>query len=35
MLQRSDRAYWSREWREGFRKIGLALNICVDDLVIE
>jgi hypothetical protein len=35
MLQRSDRAYWSREWRDGFRKIGLALNICVDDLVIE
>ncbi|MGC9198730.1 MAG: DUF3536 domain-containing protein [Acidobacteriaceae bacterium] len=26
-------AYWSREWREGFRKVGLALNIAVDELV--
>jgi alpha-amylase/alpha-mannosidase (GH57 family) len=35
LLRRSDSTYWSREWREGFRKIGLALNICVDELVVE
>jgi alpha-amylase/alpha-mannosidase (GH57 family) len=35
LLRRSDTAYWSREWRETFRRIGLALNIAVDDLVIE
>jgi hypothetical protein len=35
LLRRSDATYWSREWREGFRRIGLALNISVDDLVVE
>jgi len=35
LLQRSDSSYWSREWREGFHKIGKALNICVDELVVE
>jgi len=35
LLLRSDATYWSREWREGFRKIGLALNISVDELVID
>jgi alpha-amylase/alpha-mannosidase (GH57 family) len=35
LLQRSDIAHWSREWREGFHKLGLALNIAVDDLVVE
>jgi alpha-amylase/alpha-mannosidase (GH57 family) len=35
LLRRSDATYWSREWREGFRKVGLALNICVDDLVVD
>jgi alpha-amylase/alpha-mannosidase (GH57 family) len=35
LLRRSDSTYWSREWREGFRKIGLALNISVDELVID
>jgi alpha-amylase/alpha-mannosidase (GH57 family) len=35
LLQRSDSSYWSKEWREGFRRIGLALNICVDNLVVE
>ncbi len=33
LLRRSFAAYWSREWREGFRKVGLALNIAVDELV--
>jgi hypothetical protein len=35
LLRRSDSSYWSREWREGFRNIGLALNISVDELVVE
>ena len=35
LLRRSDATYWSREWRDGFRKIGLALNISVDELVID
>jgi alpha-amylase/alpha-mannosidase (GH57 family) len=35
LLSRSDATYWSREWRDGFRKIGLALNISVDELVID
>jgi hypothetical protein len=35
LLRRSDATYWSREWREGFRKVGLALNIDVDALVID
>jgi alpha-amylase/alpha-mannosidase (GH57 family) len=35
LLRRSDATYWSREWREGFRRVGMALNIAVDELVID
>jgi alpha-amylase/alpha-mannosidase (GH57 family) len=35
LLRRSDSTYWSREWRDGFRKVGEALNISVDELVID
>ena len=35
LLRRSDATYWSREWREGFRKVGIALKISVDDLVVD
>jgi hypothetical protein len=35
LLHRSDSRYWSREWRDGFRAVGLALNISVDQLVVE
>jgi hypothetical protein len=35
LLHRSDAVSWSREWRESFRRLGRALNICVDDLVVE
>jgi alpha-amylase/alpha-mannosidase (GH57 family) len=35
MLHRADAANWTREWRDGFRKLGTALNISVDDLVVE
>jgi alpha-amylase/alpha-mannosidase (GH57 family) len=35
LLRRSDNAYWSQEWREGFRHLGRALHIDVDALVVE
>ncbi|WP_213805383.1 DUF3536 domain-containing protein [Granulicella sp. dw_53] len=35
LLRRSDKEYWSDEWKEGFRKLGMTLNIDVDRLVIE
>ncbi|MFC6645746.1 DUF3536 domain-containing protein [Granulicella cerasi] len=35
MLRRESASEWSVEWREGFRKLGHALNLSVDDLVVE
>jgi alpha-amylase/alpha-mannosidase (GH57 family) len=35
LLRRGDKNYWTDEWREGFKKLGEALNIKVDQLVIE
>jgi hypothetical protein len=35
MLRRSDSQYWSREWREGFMKLGTTMNIAVEELVTE
>ena len=35
LLRRSDANYWSAEWKEDFKRLGKAMNICVDDLVIE
>jgi len=35
LLRRSDKNYWSEEWKEGFKKLGEAMNICVDRLVVE
>ena len=35
LLRRSDKNYWSQEWKDGFKKLGIALNIDVDRLVIE
>ena len=35
LLRRSDVDRWSGEWRGGFRKLGGALNIDVDALVVE
>jgi alpha-amylase/alpha-mannosidase (GH57 family) len=35
LLRRSDRAYWTEEWREDFRKLGETMNIRVDRLVTE
>ena len=35
LLRRTDMNYWSDEWKEDFKKLGKALNISVDELVIE
>jgi Domain of unknown function (DUF3536) len=35
LLRRSDTNYWSAEWKEDFKKLGRAMNISVDELVIE
>jgi hypothetical protein len=35
LLRRSDATYWSAEWKEDFKKLGKAMNISVDELVIE
>ncbi len=35
LLQRSDSAYWSPEWKAGFKELGQAMNISVDELVVE
>lgn len=35
MLRRSNSQYWSREWREGFMKLGTTMNIAVEHLVTE
>ena len=33
LLRRPESRYWGREWREGFRKLGSALRIAVDQIV--
>jgi alpha-amylase/alpha-mannosidase (GH57 family) len=35
LLRRSDTNYWSAEWKEDFKNLGKAMNISVDQLVIE
>jgi hypothetical protein len=35
LLQRSDSTYWSAEWKSGFRELGEAMNIAVEQLVVE
>jgi alpha-amylase/alpha-mannosidase (GH57 family) len=35
LLRRSDTHYWTAEWKEDFKKLGRAMNISVDELVIE
>jgi alpha-amylase/alpha-mannosidase (GH57 family) len=35
LLRRSNTEEWSREWREGFMKLGTAMNIAVEELVTE
>jgi alpha-amylase/alpha-mannosidase (GH57 family) len=35
LLRRSDKTYWTEEWREDFRRLGEVMNIRVDQLVTE
>jgi alpha-amylase/alpha-mannosidase (GH57 family) len=35
LLQRSDSAYWTHNWKTGFKELGEAMNIAVDQLVVE
>jgi alpha-amylase/alpha-mannosidase (GH57 family) len=35
LLQRSDSTYWSSEWKTGFKELGQAMNIAVEELVVE
>lgn len=35
LLRRPESRYWGREWSEGFRKLGTALKISVEDLAGE
>jgi len=35
LLRLSARNEWAPEWKEDFKKLGSAMNICVDQLVIE
>ena len=35
LLRRTDSHYWQAEWKDGFKKLGEAMNIAVDRLVIE
>ncbi len=35
LLRRTDATYWSAEWKADFKKLGLAMNIAVDELVVE
>ncbi len=35
LLRRPEARYWTREWRDSFRKLGLSLKIAVDDLIAQ
>ncbi|MEO6981531.1 MAG: DUF3536 domain-containing protein, partial [Edaphobacter sp.] len=35
LLRRSDTNYWTAEWKEDYKKLGEAMNISVEQLVIE
>lgn len=35
LLRRSDKSYWTHDWEENFKALGEAMNICVDQLVVE
>jgi hypothetical protein len=35
LLRRSDTSDWTPEWKEDFKKLGKAMNISVNELVIE
>ncbi|HTH53151.1 MAG TPA: DUF3536 domain-containing protein [Edaphobacter sp.] len=35
LLRRSDKNYWTEDWRDDFRRLGEAMNIRVDQLITE
>jgi alpha-amylase/alpha-mannosidase (GH57 family) len=35
LLRRSDASYWTDEWKDGFKRLGEAMGVNVDHLVIE
>jgi hypothetical protein len=35
LFRRSDKTYWSPEWKLSFKKLGTALYISVDELVTD
>ena len=35
LLRRSDKNYWTEDWKEGFKRLGEAMHIKVDQLVVE
>jgi hypothetical protein len=35
LFRRSDKHYWSPEWKLAFKKLGEALYISVDELVVD
>jgi len=35
LLRRSDKNYWTEDWKEGFKRLGEAMHIKVDHLVVE
>ena len=35
LLRRGGKNYWTPEWEANFKKLGRAMNICVDQLVVE
>jgi alpha-amylase/alpha-mannosidase (GH57 family) len=35
LLRRGDKNYWTEDWKEGFKKLGEAMHIKVDQLVVE
>jgi len=35
LLRRGGKNYWTPEWEANFKKLGQAMNICVDQLVVE
>ncbi len=35
LLRRYDSTTWPQDWKEDFRRLGIALNIAVDRLVVE
>ena len=35
LLRRIDPTYWSKEWKDAYKQLGMAMNISVEELVVE